>query len=71
MVSNSSPLTNTLNIRLSDAHKRALEAIAEDRQVSVSEVARQAIQQEIEMDFTYESFIQAARETSAKSEANQ
>lgn len=69
MVSNSSPLTNTLNIRLSDAHKRALEAIAEDRQVSVSEVARQAIQQEIEMDFTY--VVQAARETSAKSEANQ
>lgn len=37
-----------LTFRLSEAQRRALEAIADHRQVSVSEVARQAIQREIE-----------------------
>jgi predicted transcriptional regulator len=41
-------LTNTLNIRLTDAHKRALEIMAASGRVSVSEVVRNAIRHEID-----------------------
>jgi hypothetical protein len=40
----------TLTIRLTYAQKRALKAIASDRQVSVSEVARAGIWKEIVFD---------------------
>lgn len=48
-------LTDDLHIRVTAKQKSALEAVAKLRRQSVSEVARWAIQQEIEYALYYES----------------